>query len=231
MRVLIIVPAYNEEKSLPLVLRRLRGHCPELDILVVDDASRDGTFRAARQAGLRAISLPENRGIGGAVKAGYNYAVENEYDAAVQFDGDGQHNPAEVEALLAPVREGTADMVIGSRFLDHAGYQSEPVRRLGIHVFARLTSLAIGQRITDVTSGFRAIGPKLLSDFAQSYPTEYPDAAAIIQAKMLGFRIVEIPTIMAPRASGTSSFNLRRQLAYPLKTLLSILTCRLRGSP
>ena len=228
LKVLIIIPAYNEQARLPEVLRKL-AETSSHSVMVVDDASADATVNMAKIEGFPVVSLPLNLGIGGAVKAGYKYAIENGFDIAVQFDADGQHNPHQLDDLLQPIVMNEAEMVIGSRFIAKQGYQSEKLRRLGIRFFSFLTSIIIGYRITDVTSGFRAVGGNLLADFARYYPVDFPDAAAIILAKTLGYRIVEKPVIMAPRTTGASSFNFARKLSYPVKTFISIMAAALRS--
>ena len=230
MKELMIIPAYNESATLPTVLGELRAleACP--DVLVVDDASTDGTAAICRAAGANVITLPLNLGIAGAVKAGYKYAVEHGYGIAVQFDSDGQHDPVYIDAVLDPIRNGDAEMVIGSRFITREGYQSEFSRRIGIKLFSWITSAIIHRTVTDITSGYRAIGGGLLKTFARDYPVKHPDAEAIILAHRLGFKILEVPVVMKPRVSGKSFFNLSRKLIYPLNTLVSIIATTLRSS-
>jgi len=223
MRVLAIVPAYNEEGCLSTVVMSLLGSGQPVDVMVVDDASADRTVFEARKCGVPVIPLPLNLGTGGAVKAGYKYAVEKGYDIALQFDSDGQHDPGQIGEVLSPILEGRAEMVIGSRFIHGKGYQSEWSRRLGIRFFSFLTGRVIGVRITDLTSGFRAVGEPLLSLFARAYPDESADVEALIMASRSGARIVEVPVEMKPRISGESYFSLKRKILYPVMRMISLV--------
>lgn len=229
MKTIVVIPAYNEQDTIGATLDSLMEACPDMDIVVVDDGSTDGTAGVVAERGVPCICLPVNLGIGGAVKCGYKYAALCGCDIAVQFDADGQHSAEQIRVLLDPIVADRADMVIGSRFLGDGGYQSEFTRRLGIHLFSRITTMITGRRVTDITSGFRAIGRKLLQVFSQSYPIEFPDAEAILVAWKLGFRIVEVPVTMKARSGGKSFFSLRRKLEYPLKTAVSIIATTCRG--
>lgn len=229
MKILIIIPVFNEEPSLPGVLRTLVSFCPDADVVVIDDASQDASAKVATDIGTRVVPLPINLGIGGAVKTGYKLAADGGYDVAVQFDGDGQHRAEEIQRLVEPILHDQADMVIGSRFIDKTGYQSDADRRLGIRFFSTITSALTGTRITDVTSGFRAIGPRLIRLFARSYPVEFPDAEAIILAVRAGMRVREISVTMNPRLAGRSAFSLLKKLDYPLRTFVSIAATTLRS--
>jgi len=222
MRVLAIVPAYNEARALPLVIEALRrtGLC---DVCVVDDASTDDTADVARRLGARVLRSPVNLGIGGAVQTGYLWARDHGYDVAVQVDGDGQHDPSALPALLAPVLAGTADLAVGSRFLEAGGYRSTALRRSGIRYLSWFLRLRTGARVSDPTSGFRAAGPRALALFARQYPSDYPEPESIAVAVRGGLRIAEVPVRMSARAHGVSSIDAARTAYYLAKVSLALV--------
>lgn len=226
---LIIVPAYNEEQVIGLVIKDLRSTNLSLDILVVNDGSTDSTSAEARSTGQALVlDLPKNLGIGGAVQTGFKYATRNDYQMAIQFDGDGQHIAKEIPKLLARLTQDRVNMVIGSRFMEkHAGFRSTFIRRLGIRLFQWLNSLLIGQRITDNTSGFRAYDKRAIEFLAQHYPVDYPEPEAVILLGRNKFKIIEVPTKMQKRLGGKSSFAGSGDY-YMIKVLLSILMTSLR---
>ncbi len=230
MRVAAIVPAYNEARNLPLLAEGLRTTAP-CDVCVVDDGSTDGTARVAASLGWTVLRLPVNLGIGGAVQAGYLWAWEHDYDVAVQIDGDGQHDPAYLQALLAPIREGTADVVIGSRFLEQGGYRSTLVRRAGIRYLAAFLRLRCGARVTDPTSGFRAAGRRAIELFALYYPSDYPEPEAVALARRAGLRIAEVPVRMHEREHGQSSITALRMLYYLVKVSIALVLLPTRSGP
>jgi glycosyltransferase involved in cell wall biosynthesis len=231
MRVLVIVPAFNEERSLPAVAEDLRRHAPGADVCVVDDGSRDGTEAAARRLGLGTLVLPLNLGIGGAVQAGYLAALAGGYDVAVQFDGDGQHDASSIETLLAPLRDGRADFVVGSRFLGSGDFRSTPSRRAGIRYLSWIIRARCGLSIGDVTSGFRAAGRRAIALFARAYPADYPEPEAVALAARAGLRVVEVPVLMRERAHGSSSITVVRSLYYFVKVSLALLLLPRREDP
>jgi glycosyltransferase involved in cell wall biosynthesis len=219
---LIIIPAYNEADSIGPLIQRLQneGHA---DILVVNDGSTDDTEAIVRNLGVSVISLPINLGIGGAVQTGFRYAVKNRYDAAIQFDGDGQHDSKYIEDLLRPILEDRADVVIGSRFIQKAGFQSSFLRRTGIKILQSLNSVLTGKKITDCTSGFRAYNFKAYSFLSESYSVDFPEPEAIIALLKKGFRILEVPVVMKGREAGTSSIYGFKSVYYVSKVFLSIV--------
>jgi glycosyltransferase involved in cell wall biosynthesis len=221
-RVLAVVPAYNEAGGVVGVVRELFAVRPGLDVLVVDDGSSDQTAERAREAGARVVRLPYNLGIGGAVQTGFRYAMRNGYDAAVQVDGDGQHVPAEIPALLAALAGDGADVVIGSRFLDRRGYTTSRIRRVGTRVFSLVNSLVLGQTVTDNTSGFRAFNRRALAFLSEHYPQDYPEPESVVLLGRNGFRIREIPVRMRERGHGRSSISSVRAVYYMIKVLLAI---------
>lgn len=223
MKVLVVIPALNEEATIGGVIADVRRAVPDADFAVVLDISTDGTERIARAAGARILRIPVRLGIGGAVRTGFRYAKERGYDIAIQLDGDGQHDAAEIPALIAPIAAGEAELVIGSRFINREGYQSAPARRVAIRFFSWLTSRLGGQRLTDITSGYRAVGPGLLAFYARHYPVQYPDAEAILLAVYSGFRVREVPVVMRSRRAGHSSVTLGQSIYYPMKVLVSMI--------
>ena len=222
MKILIIIPAYNEEASIPGVIRDLRDHVPDADILVVNDGSRDGTARVARAMGAMLLDLPFNLGIGGAVQAGCIYARRNDYDVAVQFDGDGQHLASEIRKLLEPLAAGKADLVIGSRFLVPGGYRAPLLRKIGIGIFSFVLSRILKTSVTDSTSGFRAANRKVIEFFARTYPDDYPEVEALVLLHKMNMRMTEVPVIMRERTGGTSSITPIRSAYYMTKVLMAI---------
>jgi hypothetical protein len=221
-RVLAVVPAYNEAGAVAGVVREIRALRPAVDALVVDDGSSDGTARAASGAGAAVVSLPFNLGIGGAVQTGFRYAARHGYDAVVQVDGDGQHVPAEIPALLRAMRRTGADVVIGSRFLDVRGYTTSAARRVGTRVFASVISLILRRRVTDSTSGFRAFNRAAVRFLAEQYPQDYPEPEAVVILGRNGFRLEEVPVRMREREHGRSSISALRAVYYMVKVLLAI---------
>lgn len=227
-RVLVIVPAHDEEASLPATLAELRALAPGHDVLVVDDGSRDGTGRVAREAGVNVVRHPVNLGVGGALQTGFRWAFEHGYDVGVQLDADGQHDPAYLPALLAPVAEGRCDVSIGSRFVESTGYRAPLNRRVGMVVFQAVVKLAIGRRITDTTSGFRAYARPVMQVCQFDFPKDFPDAPLLIGLARRGFRIEEVPVRMRERHAGRSFYTLGKQLYYPYKNLLASLMALIR---
>ncbi len=223
MRIILIIPAYNEARNLPRLADALRAHAPECDVVVVDDGSADDTAHVASRLGWSVLRLPMNLGIGGAVQAGYLWAWERGYDVAVQIDGDGQHDPAFLGALLAPIEAGTADVVIGSRFLSDGGFRSTAVRRAGISYLTWFLRLRCGARVTDPTSGFRAANRDATELFARYYPSDYPEPEAVALARRAGLRIVEVPVRMHERVHGRSSIDLWGTLYYLVKVSLALV--------
>jgi hypothetical protein len=223
LRRVAIVPALNEEATVPHVIDELRAFDPGLDIVVIDDGSRDGTFEAAEARGARVLRLPFNLGIGGAVQTGFRFAFENDYDIAVRVDGDGQHDPSQLGLVLAPVLAGEADIVVGSRFAASAGgYRSSRSRRIGIRVLAWTVSRIVGQRVTDTTSGFQALNRRGIALFAADYPHDYPEVEATVMVFRHRLRLTEVPVTMRERGGGRSSITALRSVYYMVKVLLAI---------
>jgi hypothetical protein len=231
LRRLAIVPALNEAGSIESVIRELRAEDPNFEILVVDDGSTDGTAALAKAAGARVVQLPFNVGIGGAVQTGYQYALEHGYAIAVQVDGDGQHDPGEIGRVLEPIYDGRADLVVGTRFVEGGGYRGTRVRRVGIRIFAAIVSLMVGQRVSDTTSGFRAVNRTALRLFAAEYPHDYPEVESIVLLSRRGLRMVEVPVQMRVRETGNSSITALRAAYYMIKVLLALFIGLFRRYP
>ena len=227
MRVLIIIPAYNEQDNIKSVINKLQRYVPSMDYLIINDCSKDETVKVCDSNNFNYISLPINLGIGGGVQTGYKYAWKYGYDIAVQHDGDGQHDPAYIVKSIEPLVDGTADIVIGSRFIEKEGFQSSRTRRIGIKILSWLIYICGGVRIKDVTSGFRAVNREYIKFYAENYPTDYPEPEAIISATLNGAKIQEIPVIMRERKKGTSSINFGRSLYYMIKVSCAIVICRI----
>ncbi len=224
-RTIVVIPAFNEEESLPAVLRQLQAEVPDLDVVVVDDGSADSTAAVVRSAGVPCVSLPFNLGIGGALRAGYRFAADSGYDRAVQFDADGQHRADQIGVLLGALDDG-ADMACGSRFAA-GGYDVSRGRGAAMGVLRVGVRLLTGRRFTDTSSGFRAVQQPLLEVFATEYPVEYMDSVeTLVSACRAGYVVEEVPTLMRERAGGVPSQRPFR-LAYHYARLLVALL----GSP
>jgi glycosyltransferase involved in cell wall biosynthesis len=236
MRVLAIVPAFNEEESLSALLAELRQVNIDsviLDAVVVNDASTDATERVARDCGAAVLSLTANLGIGGAVQTGFLHAVRNGYDAVLQIDGDGQHDPGQIQKILAPILAEEADCVIGSRYHSSKpddAYRTPPLRRLGMLFSTGILQLATGLHVSDTTSGFRALNRNAFAFFAANYPVDHPEAESLLILHQAGFRIVETPVTMRQRIRGQSLFSTFRAAAYPLRVSIGFLGIVFKGA-
>ncbi len=230
---LAVVPAYNEVATIGPVVRALGEQAPGFDVLVVDDGSTDATGSVARSAGGRVLRMPFNLGIGGAVQAGFTFALEQGYEYMVQVDGDGQHDPAEIAKLeQAMGADPTLDMVCGSRFLGRdLRYPSPISRRTGIHLFAFLLSRIVGQRVSDPTSGFRLYNRRAINLFARDYPHDYPEVEAVLLLHTHRLRMREVPVRMFKRGGGSSSITSGKSAYYMVKVLLAIFVGLLRRRP
>jgi len=230
MSLVVLIPAFNEAQHIAAVIAGVRGFAPEADIVVVDDGSADGTAVVARDAGAMVIRHPFNLGYGVAIQTGYKYALNHDYEYLVQIDGDGQHDPAGIPALLAPLHDEAADFVLGSRFLAVGSYVPPTMRRLGMMFFRKLLSLFIGQRITDSTSGFQAFNREVVAFFTtEVFPCDYPDADVLLCLHRAGFTIREVPVSMHASPSGKSMHSGLKPLYYVFKMLLSMVVTLLRS--
>ena len=224
-RLLVLIPAYNEEERLAEVIGGVRRVRPDAEILVVDDCSRDRTGEIARRAGATVARHPINLGYGAALLTGYRYADRRGFERLVQLDGDGQHDPSGIASLLEPL-DGGADLVIGSRFLEGSGtYRPSLLRAVGMWIFALVASATLGLRVTDPTSGFQALSGRLLRYHSRGdhFPQDYPDADMLILVGRSGFSIREVPVTMFEKPGGASIHSGLRPLYYVVKMTLSIL--------
>lgn len=232
LKVLAIIPAHNEGETTAEVVADVKRLAPGVDIVVVDDCSSDRTGEWARRAGVPVLPLPVNLGIGGAVQTGFKYAERHGYDAVIQVDGDGQHEPSEIGLTIGPLARGEADVVIGSRYLTRKPtYKTPFARRVGMIIFANVARWAMRQRITDTTSGFRSLNRGAFCYFARYYPTDFPDAESLVVLKKAGFRVTEVPVNMRPRKRGHSSTTTLKSIYYPFKLTLAIFVVMLRQPP
>lgn len=226
-KVLIIIPAYNEAGNITDLIKNIHALFPYIDYLVINDCSTDNTEIILEDLGASYMSNPINLGIGGTVQGGYIYAMKNGYDIAVQVDGDGQHDIAYLKALIEPIEQKEADIVIGSRFIERQGFQSSVGRRVGINFLSTLIKICTGVKVKDVTSGFRAVNRKFIEIYANDYPQDYPEPEAIVSGILRGGRVKEIPVIMRERAEGISSINLWKSIYYMIKVSMAIIICRI----
>jgi glycosyltransferase involved in cell wall biosynthesis len=222
LRRVAIVPALNEEASVGRVIDEIRAFDPGFAVVVVDDGSIDRTADVARKRGAHVVRLPFNLEIGGAVQTGFRYAFENGFELAVRVDGDGQHDPAELRAIVEPVLRGEADIVVGSRFAEGGGYRPSRSRRLGIRILAWTVSALVRQRVSDPTSGFQAVNRKGIRLFAADYPHDYPEVEAVVMVRRHRLRMAEVPVRMRERSGGRSSITAFRSVYYMVKVLLAI---------
>jgi len=234
MKVLTIIPCYNEEKNIDKVIQNIQKYKTEsdtskyiIDYLIVNDCSKDNTLEICKQNKYNFINLPINLGIGGGVQAGYKYAYEKGYDIAIQHDGDGQHDPYYFTDVISPILSEQADIVIGSRFVDKEGFQSTSLRRFGISFLSSLIFLCTGVKIRDVTSGYRAVNRKFIKLFAFQYAQDYPEPEAIMDAALHKAKIMEVPVKMHEREGGKSSISPIKSIYYMFKVSIAILFHRL----
>lgn len=228
MKKLVIIPAYNESASIKKVIDDIKENAPDFDFVIINDCSTDETLSICRQNNFNIINLPINLGIGGAVQTGYRYAYENDYDIAVQFDGDGQHNARYLKVMEQHIIKKGISMVIGSRFIQMKGFQSSSMRRIGIKYFTLLIKLLTGKKITDPTSGLRMIDKSLIKQFSFNYPEDYPEPESVVTILKKDIKVEEIPVVMNEREEGTSSITLFKSIYYMLKVSLAILIERIR---
>ncbi|MHB8125725.1 MAG: glycosyltransferase family 2 protein [Desulfitobacteriaceae bacterium] len=228
-KVLVIIPAFNEEQNIAQVVKELKKTGLGLDLLVINDGSIDRTAEIAQEAGAEVISLAMNLGIGGAVQTGFLYAWNKGYDLALQVDGDGQHRAVEIEKLLEPIRNSQADVTIGSRFLRKTSYRAPISRRLGIYLLSATIKRVVKKKYTDPTSGFRAYNRQALRILSEHYSIDYPEPDAIVTLIKNGLRLIEISVEMDPRLSGKSSITPLKSGYYIFKVSMAIILNSLMG--
>lgn len=237
MKILLIIPAYNEEKNILKVYNTISNYNKKnqtsYDLLVVNDGSTDQTKKILEENKISHINLIHNLGIGGAVQTGYKYALENDYDIAIQFDGDGQHDVQFIKNLIDPIIKKKADLVIGSRFIDKnsSEFKSTRIRRIGIKWISFLIKLFTHRKITDTTSGFRAANREIISVFAKDYPHDSPEPSSFVSIAKKGYRTIEIPVSMNEREGGTSSItsNFWKPIYYMINVSLSIIITSMKN--
>lgn len=232
-KILLIIPAYNEEKSILKVVNKIKCYNKEnntnYDIIVINDGSTDKTEDILKENNINHIKLINNLGIGGAVQTGYKYALDNNYDIAVQFDGDGQHDVRYVNKIINPIIEKKANMVIGSRFIDDTSrFKSSKARRIGIKLISLFIKLVTSQKIYDTTSGFRAVDKELIKKFSLSYPVEYPEPVSTTEILKMNYIVQEVSVSMNEREEGISSIRMWKNCYYMINVILYILVIGLR---
>lgn len=234
-KILMILPAYNEEDNILKAYNKIceynNAHKTNYDVIVINDCSTDNTLKICLDNKIPVIPLIHNLGIGGAVQTGYKYALENDYDVALQYDGDGQHDVKYVENIIRPILNGEADLVIGSRFIDDSSskFKSSFARQLGIKIISFFIRLVSGKKIYDVTSGFRAAGRLVIEDFAKSYPIDYPEPITNAELLKKKYEIKEVPVSMNEREGGISSINSWKTVYFMINVVLSILVVGIRS--
>lgn len=228
-RILVVVPAFNEEEVVGRTVREVLRHVPHADVLVVDDGSRDQTSARAALAGASIARLPFNLGVGGAMRLGYRYAVENDYDYAIQVDADGQHDPAFISQLIEPLGRGY-DVVIGARFAGQGDYQMTGPRRLASKMLAAVLSRVCGTTLTDPTSGFRATSRRASEIFSHDYPVEYlgDTVEALALAARHDLMIMQVPVSMRPRMTGHPSHSPAKATVYLARSCVALSLALLR---
>jgi len=228
--IIVLVPAYNEEKALPATLAQLAELFDASRIVVINDGSTDATSAVARRAGVRIIDLPANKGIGVAMQTGYRFALREGFKYAIQCDGDGQHPPREISRIISDMERTGAEMVIGSRFVDsrREGFKSLILRRVAIRFFSGWINILTGLRIYDVTSGFRLVSERAIQLFAEEYPFDYPEPESIILLTRKRLKVIETPVSMRARQGGVSSIGFLAGLYYMVKVTLGLALTKLR---
>ena len=228
-RLLIIVPAYNEEGAIAGVVHEVHSTLPGVPVLVIDDCSGDGTRLAAESAGAHILPLPHHLGLGGCVQAGYKLAFELGFDFVIRVDGDGQHDPRSIPLILDRLKSSGCQMVIGSRYLSGTGEgYTSAARGLGIQLFRAILRPIIGKDVTDPTSGFVGVNREALALFSRSFPLEYPEIEALVVLQRKRFHFEEVPCVFRPRRTGRSSITASKSLRYMVHVLLGVFVNILR---
>ena len=228
-KILLIIPAYNEEDNILKTCQKIQKLDKNLDFIVINDGSKDNTLRILKDNNIPHINLIHNLGIGGAVQTGYKYALEHNYDIAVQFDGDGQHDVRYVEKLIKPILKGEADFTIGSRFIEELStFKSSRARRIGINIISFFIKFFTRKKIYDTTSGFRAVNKDIIKLFAEYYPIEYPEPVSTTELLKLGKRVKEVSVEMNEREGGVSSIRAWKNAYYMFNVILSIIIVSIR---
>lgn len=228
MKKIVIIPAYNEEGGIVKTVTDVMENAKDFDYVVINDCSKDNTLEICYEHNFNVVNLPVNMGIGGGVQTGYMYAYRNGYDIAVQFDGDGQHNASYLDNMSKKLIEDNLDMVIGSRYIEKEGFQSSGMRRMGIKYFTGLIKLLTGKKITDPTSGMRMINRKIMKQFSEEYPKDYPEPESVVTILKAGAKVEEIPVKMNAREEGVSSISPSKSIYYMVKVSIAVLIAAIR---
>ncbi|MBE5900085.1 MAG: glycosyltransferase family 2 protein [Lachnospiraceae bacterium] len=224
---LVIIPAFNEAGCIVNTVNDIIENAPEFDYVVINDCSRDDTYKLCLENGFNVVNLPINSGIGAAVQTGYLYAKRYGYKYAIQVDGDGQHDAAFLETMARYMEEHGTGMLIGSRYIEKQGFQSSGLRRFGIKYFTVLIKILTGKKITDPTSGMRMVGRDIIEYFAEEYPKDYPEPETAVTIVKKGWTVDEIPVVMKERQAGTSSISPKRSVYYMIKVSLACVMAAL----
>ena len=233
VRIILVIPAYNEEANILKTYKKVQDYNKKnktnYDVIVINDGSKDRTSEICHENKIPVIDLIHNLGIGGAVQTGYKYALKYDYDIAVQFDGDGQHDVRYVKDIVKPIIKNESDMVIGSRFIkDIDTFKSTKTRRLGINIISFFIKLVTRKKIYDTTSGFRAINKEIIKEFAKNYPVEFPEPITTTEIIKKGYKVIEKPVEMKERKGGVSSITSWKSFYYMINVPLSIIMVGLR---
>lgn len=228
MKKICIIPAFNESESILKTVQNIRESASDFDVIVINDSSKDNTLDICREHNIPVLDLPINLGIGGAVQTGYLYALKNDYDIAVQMDGDGQHDARFLSMMEKTLEDKHADMVIGSRFIKKEGFQTSGIRRVGIGIFRFLTRYLFGKEITDATSGMRMSNRRTIELFVKDYPRDYPEPETVCRLLRKHYKVLEVPVMMRERENGVSSISMKKSVYYMVKVTLAILIERIR---
>jgi glycosyltransferase involved in cell wall biosynthesis len=221
-RLLILIPAYNEQGAIGGVVSEVQAVMPGVPVLVVDDCSVDDTVPNARRAGARILPLPHHLGLGGAVQAGYKLAYELGFDYVIRVDGDGQHDPRDIPKILEALEHEGCEMAIGSRFVDGSGEHSGVLRAIGIVFFRAVLRPILGRPVRDPTSGFVGVNRRALAVFSASFPLEYPEIEALVVLQRKRFRFVEVACRMRPRRTGRTTITPLKSIYYMVHVLLGV---------
>ncbi len=230
-KTLVIIPAYNEQDAIKQVIESIKKNIDSksIDICVINDGSSDNTLSVLNSIqGIIVLDLIQNLGIGGAVQAGYIYAFQNNYDIAIQIDGDGQHIPIYINDMIKKLEEHQFDMVIGSRFCGKTNYKQTFMRMFGINIISFMIKMLSNKKIYDPTSGYRAVNKKIIHIFSENYPYDYPEPSTNLQLELLNKNILEVPVEMNLRETGKSSIHFLKAVSYMIKVCLSLIILKFR---
>lgn len=219
MKILVIIPCYNEQDNIKKTVESLKNE--KVDYIVINDGSTDNSLKVLKENNIEYINLDNNLGIGGVMQTGYKYALRHNYDVAIQFDGDGQHDASYIKKIVEPIKNKNANLVIGSRFVgNESEFKSTAIRRVGINLLSFLLKIMTGKKIKDMTSGFRAADKKVIKRFANNYPYEYPEPVTNLSMARSKCKIVEVPVKMNEREHGTSSITSFKSIYYMINVIL-----------